>query len=73
MHEVILPLRPIIPGFAADAAIYTFLAMTLFELPAAIRRLIRRRRGRCPRCGYPIGASPLCSECGQAVRPLAAS
>lgn len=28
----------------------------------------RRRAGCCPRCGYPIGTSPVCTECGAPVR-----
>jgi hypothetical protein len=30
-------------------------------------RLWRHRRNRCMACGYPIGASPVCTECGGAV------
>ena len=31
-------------------------------------RRIRARRGQCPACAYPIGASNVCTECGAAVR-----
>ena len=29
------------------------------------RRVIRRRRGLCPKCAYPMGDSPVCTECGE--------
>jgi hypothetical protein len=28
------------------------------------RRLYRRANGLCPACAYPIGTSPVCTECG---------
>ncbi len=30
----------------------------------ALRRFIRRRRGLCPACAYPMGDSNVCTECG---------
>ncbi len=33
----------------------------------------RVRSGRCVACGYPLGISPVCSECGRAVEPCAAA
>jgi len=32
-------------------------------------RMIRRRRGQCERCAYPVGTSERCTECGAAVIP----
>jgi hypothetical protein len=32
------------------------------------RRRLRERGNACPKCGYPIGSSPLCTECGKPVR-----
>ena len=29
----------------------------------------RRKRGLCPACAYPIGTSPVCTECGAAIQP----
>ena len=28
------------------------------------RRAVRRRRNRCVGCGYPLGTSAVCTECG---------
>ena len=49
---------------------YAGVLWMLFCGPFALRRMIRRRRGRCPHCAYPIGQSPVCTECG-APRPHA--
>jgi len=35
-----------------------------------IRRLHRRRRHLCPSCAYPIGAHPVCTECGAALSEI---
>ncbi len=45
----------------------TALAGELIPGPVALRRLIRRRRGLCPTCAYPIGESATCTECGKAL------
>lgn len=39
----------------------------VFLAPLLMRRLVRawrRRRGLCPACHYPVGASSVCTECG---------
>ncbi len=59
-----LPLRPIPFGFAIDAALYAAILWLLICGPFTLRQLIRRWRGRCPECGYPMGESSVCSECG---------
>jgi hypothetical protein len=65
--------RRIIPaGFAINTLFYTaILALPLSVFP--IRRRLRARRGRCPKCGYDLaglggaenteGGAP-CPECG---------
>jgi hypothetical protein len=35
--------------------------------PGWIRRRSRRRRNLCPSCAYPVGSSPVCTECGRPV------
>ena len=66
-----LPLRPIWPGFAISTTFYAavlWLPFGPFALWRFIRRrrgLIRRRRGLCPECAYPLGESSLCTECGR--------
>ena len=60
----ILPLRPLWPGCLLDSVLYTFAA----ALPLArftIRRSCRLWQYRCMKCGYPIGVSIRCTECGQ--------
>jgi hypothetical protein len=69
--SIALPLRPIWPGFAINtvfyAAILWGLFVLLFTVPLALRRRLRSRRGLCSKCGYPVGTSERCSECGAAV------
>ncbi len=62
-----LPLRPIWPGFAINTIFYATLLWLLIPGPFALRRLMRVRRGLCPRCAYPMGESAVCTECGIAL------
>lgn len=57
-----LLLNPLILGGAAW--IILILPWLAF---AAIRRWLRRNYDRCMSCGYPIGTSLLCTECGTQV------
>jgi hypothetical protein len=61
-----LPLRPIWPGFAIDTLFYAAIWGGLFFGFASAKRGMRRRRGRCPQCGYDLrgNLSAGCSECG---------
>ncbi len=61
------PLRPIWPGFAVNTIFYAMLLWLLIPGPFVLRRFIRMKRGRCVRCGYPMGESAVCSECGKAL------
>ena len=56
---------PIWPGFALNTFFYATLLWLLIPGPFALRRLIRRRRGLCPKCAYPMGGSAVCTECGR--------
>jgi hypothetical protein len=60
-----LPVRPIWPGFAINTIFHAAILWVLFFAPGKLRRTIRRRRGLCPACAYPIGTSPVCTECGK--------
>ena len=60
-----LPLRPIWPSFAVNTIFYATILWLLIPGPFALSRLVRRRRGLCPACAYPMGESPTCSECGK--------
>ena len=62
-----IPLRPIWPGFLVDSIAGGAALWLLVNTPPGVRRLGRRRRNRCPGCGYPVGASPVCTECGASI------
>jgi hypothetical protein len=71
-----IPLFPIWRGFAFNTLFYTAILWLLIAGPFVLRRLIRRRRGRCPRCGYDLrgatpGAGGGCPECGWNRQPEA--
>ncbi len=67
-----LPVRIIPAGFLADTGIYGVIFWLLWFTPGAIRRMVRRQRGRCEKCGYDLrgnasgGAGSVCPECGSA-------
>ena len=62
----ILPLRPLWLGFTVNTLFYAAILWTLFVAPFATRRLIRKRRGKCVRCGYDLTGMEheVCPECG---------
>ena len=60
-----IPVRPTWPGFAVNTIFYGGLIWFLLVAPFALRRFLRRRRGLCPMCAYPLGDSPVCTECGE--------
>ena len=64
----LVPLRPIWPGFAINTIIYTAILLMLFA-PFTARRMIRRNRGLCIKCGYDLGYAEheVCPECGAGV------
>ena len=63
-RHVVLPLRPIWPGFASNTIFYAALLWLLIGALFVLRRFLRLKRGLCPKCAYPVGESPICSECG---------
>ena len=67
--QIVLPIRPIWPGFAINTIFYTAILWLLFAAPGFIRRRIRIKRGRCGACGYDLRGQPAsgdrtCPECG---------
>ncbi len=70
-YHLILPLKPIMPGFIANAVIFTvfyYLAIVLAgHLRFALVRRRRRRKACCVVCGYMVLDLPTCPECGQPV------
>jgi hypothetical protein len=45
---------PVWPGFALYTVFYGALAWGMWWIPGAMRRVHRRRAGRCVRCGYDL-------------------
>lgn len=68
------PRRPIWIGFLINCALYSVLVWLLLFGRWTARRLNRLLRGHCLNCGYPVGRSPACTECGARIpaRMLAA-
>jgi len=64
-----LPLRPVWPGFAVNAAFYGAIAWTLMFVAGAIRRARRHGADQCKACAYDRRglrtASDPCPECGR--------
>ena len=61
---VALPLRPLWPGFALNTLFYAVVLWLLAGGSFALRRFWRVQQGFCPKCGYPMGESSVCTECG---------
>jgi hypothetical protein len=64
-NTLLLGLRPVWPAFLANALFYGFFIWILVRSAAALLRTARILTGRCPHCGYPMGESPVCTECGK--------
>lgn len=64
-----LPVRPRWGGLALDVLLFGLVPWAAFCGWRDLRRVQRHRRGRCEGCGYPVGVSDLCTECGAPVRP----
>lgn len=66
--NVILPLRPLWPGLAINTIFYGAAIWMVWAGAGALRRGVRRRRGRCVRCNYDLrgraSGAVVCPECG---------
>jgi len=67
-----LPNGVLFPGFAINTLFYAAVCWVICFAPFALRRQLRRRRGLCPACAYPVGTSDVCTECGATVMPAQA-
>jgi len=65
--DAILPTAPLRFGFLANSLLSAAVLLGLTSLSVALRRAKRRRRGLCAACGYPVGTSPVCTECGAPI------
>lgn len=63
----IIPLRPIWLGFITNTAIFAGILWLAICGPFVLRRFLRNRRSCCSGCGYPVGTSEVCTECGLSV------
>jgi hypothetical protein len=65
----VLPLRPLWPGLAGNAALYAAAVWLAVPGPLLLRRTLRSRRGQCPSCGYDLRHvdHDACPECGKAA------
>ena len=61
-----LPIEPLWPGFAVNTFFYAAIVCLLTLGPFTARRIIRRKRGQCIKCGYDLRGdfSAGCPECG---------
>ena len=64
--QIALPTRPIWRGLLIDIAFYGVIAYLLLFVPRQVRRTLRRRRGLCVKCAYPVSEGT-CPECGTAT------
>ena len=65
----LLPLRPLWPGFAINTIFYAAILWFVMLGPFTARRIIRRKRGQCIKCGYDLRGAEheVCPECGVSV------
>lgn len=61
-----LPMRPMWSGLIINAIVFSATWMVLLLAPACLRRSLRRRQGRCLKCGYDLRdkIADGCPECG---------
>jgi len=59
-----MPLTPLWPGFVVDTLVFAALAALILGGWRWMGRRWRLMRSRCPACNYPLGTSPVCTECG---------
>jgi hypothetical protein len=68
LKNAAIPFRIAWPGFAVNTIFYASILWVPIRGPVALRRFLRRRHGLCPACAYPLGESPVCTECGTELR-----
>jgi hypothetical protein len=61
----LLPLDPLPLGFAVNCLFFAAVVWLSWFTPRVLRSLKWAIQRRCLRCGYPVGVSPVCTECGR--------
>ena len=64
-----LPTRPIWTQCMGNTLFWSVLTLVLFHASRVVHRTWRAVHNRCVVCGYPRGASNICSECGTPCGP----
>lgn len=66
----VLPYRPIWRGMLANTLGFGALWWAMLLGPGKVKRLLRRRGGRCTKCNYKLRGleKDLCPECGESVQ-----
>jgi hypothetical protein len=62
-----VPVLPVWRGFGLNTLMFWAVYAALLGISVSVRLTVRRRGGRCPRCGYPAGNEPTCAECGEVL------
>lgn len=68
---IYLPLKIIWPGFIANTLLYSLVFYSIFFMHFKLRHVLRLKRKQCIKCGYPIGQSEICTECGEELKASA--
>lgn len=69
-----IPTQPLWLGLFVNSVVWAAVLWLLWMAARLYRARSRVRRGRCPRCNYPIRTETAeCSECGQITMPTSAS
>lgn len=63
-RSFLFPFRPIWFGLIANSVFWGAFVFIVRMLPPWIESLLRRRRGLCLHCAYPLRGARRCPECG---------
>ncbi len=69
----LIPVGIVWPAFLVNTVTFAALVLLVVAFARWMIRFSRSQRARCGSCGYPVGASECCTECGASVSPLAHS
>lgn len=68
IHDSFQPIwSGLILNTLAYGALFWFVGLFLGRLRAVVRERRAARLGQCAYCHYPIGTSPICTECGRPI------